>query len=155
MGAERQRFGLDTNVLIYAIEAGGAAKTAHAETIVRRAVATRRCVLTVQNIGEFYAACVRKRRAAPEAAAVRAAGFGDLFATAAAGMDEVRTALAEAAAGRFSYWDALLLATLARAGCSVLLSEDMADGVTLAGVTVRDPFAADTLPDEIEALLAS
>jgi predicted nucleic acid-binding protein len=70
-------------------------------------------------------------------------------------MDEARAALAEAAAGRFSYWDALLLATLGRAGCSVLLSEDMADGARLAGVTVRDPFAADTLPDEIEALLAS
>ena len=122
---------------------------------MRRAVATRRCVLTVQNIGEFYAACVRKRHAAPAAAAVRAAGFGDLFATVPAGMDEARTALAEAAAGRFAYWDALLLATLGRAGCSVLLSEDMKDGAMLAGVTVRDPFAGDALPDAIEALLAS
>ena len=153
MSADRRRFGLDTNILIYAVEAGGGEKAVRAEAIVRRAVATRRCVLTVQNIGEFYAACVRKRHATPAAAAARAAGYGDLFATVAAGMDEARVALAEAAAGRFSYWDALLLATLGRAGCSMLLSEDMTDGATLDGVTVRDPFAGEELPANIEAML--
>jgi predicted nucleic acid-binding protein len=135
--------------------AGGGEKCRRAELIVRRAVATRRCVLSLQNIGEFYAACVRKRHAPPEAAAARASDFGRLFATAAASMDEVRLALAEAAAGRFSYWDALLLATLGRAGCGVLLSEDMQDGAALAGVIVRDPLAGVRLPDEVEALLAS
>ena len=155
MNAEQRRFGLDTNVLIHAVEAGGADRTQRAERIVRRAVATRRCILTVQNIGEFYADCVRKRHASPSAAAVRAAGFGDLFATTAAGMDEVRAALVEAAAGRFSYWDALLLVTLGRAGCSVLLSGDMADGAGLAGVTVRDPFAGGDVTEEIDALLAA
>lgn len=153
MSADRRRFGLDTNILVYAVEAGGGEKAVRAEAIVRRAVATRRCVLTVQNIGEFYAACVRKRHATPAAAAARAAGYGDLFATVAAGIDEARVALAEAAAGRFSYWDALLLATLGRAGCSMLLSEDMTDGATLAGVTVRDPFAGGELLAEIEAML--
>lgn len=153
MSVERRRFGLDTNVLIYAVEAGGADKAQRAEWVVRRAVATRRCILTVQNIGEFYAACVRKRHASPPAAATRAAGFGDLFATVAAGMDEVRAALVEAAAGRFSYWDALLLATLGRAGCAVLLSEDMADGAVLAGVSVRNPFAGGDASAEVDALL--
>ncbi len=121
---------------------------------MRRAVVSRRCVLAVQNFGEFYTACVRKRHASPPAAAAKAADFGALFATMAAGMDEVRLALAEAAAARFSYWDALLLATLGRAGCTVLLSEDMTDGAALAGVTVRNPFAGTELPEEVAALLA-
>lgn len=155
MSAERRRSGLDTNILIHAIEAGASEKGRRAELIVRRAVATRRCVLSLQTIGEFYAACVRKRRAAPEAAAARAGDFGRLFATVAATMDEVHLALSEAASGRFSYWDALLLATLGRAGCAVLLSEDLQDGAALAGVTVRDPLAGCRLPDEVEAMLAS
>jgi predicted nucleic acid-binding protein len=154
MSADRRRFGLDTNILVYAVEAGGGEKCRRAETIVRRAVATRRCVLALQNIGEFYTACVRKRRGSPEAVASRAGDFGRLFETAAASMDAVRAALAEAAAARFSYWDALLLATLGRAGCAVVLSEDMRDGAALAGVVVRDPFVGDRLPDEVEALLA-
>ena len=109
---------------------------------------------SIQNIGEFYHVCARKRQAPPEAAASRAAGYGQLFEVVAPGMDEVRVALVEAAAGRFSYWDALLLATLSRAGCAVLLSEDMRDGATLAGAAVRDPFAGGRLPAEVEALLA-
>jgi predicted nucleic acid-binding protein len=76
MNAERRRFGLDTNILIYTIEAGASEKGRRAELIVRRAVATRRCVLAVQNIGEFHAACVRKRRTARDAAAARAGDFG-------------------------------------------------------------------------------
>ena len=69
-------------------------------------------------------------------------------------MDDARTALGEAAAGRFSYWDALLLATLDRVGCAVVLSEDMGDGAVLGGVTVRDPLAGDGLPDDLRALLS-
>ena len=155
MGVDRRRFGLDTNVLIYAVEAGGGAKARQAEAMVRQAVATRRCVLAIQNIGKFYAACVRKRHAAPAAAAARAADLANLFTTVAAGIDEVRLALAEAAGGRFSYWDALLLATLGRAGCTVLLSEDMADGAQLGGITVRNPFVDGAPQTDIEALLAS
>ncbi|MFO1046552.1 MAG: hypothetical protein U1E52_01415 [Geminicoccaceae bacterium] len=60
MTVERRRIGLDTNALIYAIEAGGGEKAARAEAIVRRAVAIRRCLPTVQNVGELYAACVRR-----------------------------------------------------------------------------------------------
>lgn len=38
------------------------------------------------------------------------------------------------------YWDALLWATVRRAGCRYLLSEDFQDGRTLDGVTFVDPF---------------
>jgi len=47
------------------------------------------------------------------------------------------------------------LTTLGRAGCAVLLSEDMQDGAALAGVAVRDPLAGDRLPEDVEALLAA
>ena len=155
MSAERPRFGLDTNILIYAVEADAGEKGRRAEEVVRRAVATRRCMLTLQNLGEFYAACVRKRMGEPGTVAARADDLARLFPTAAASLDDVRLALAEAAAGHFSYWDALLLATLGRAGCAVLLSEDMQECVALSGVTVRNPLAGDRLPEAIEALLAS
>ena len=38
-------------------------------------------------------------------------------------------------------WDAVILAASARAGCSLLLSEDMHDGFAWGGVTVANPFA--------------
>jgi predicted nucleic acid-binding protein len=66
---------------------------------------------------------------------------------------DAEAALDVAAAGRFSYWDALLLTTLGRVGCTALLSEDMQDGADLAGVTVLNPFAGEVLPDRIATLL--
>ena len=154
MSADGPRFGIDTNVLIYAVEAGGGAKAERADLIVRRAAETKRGVLALQNIGEFYYAVVRKRLGRPEEAARRAARYMQLFALTEARAEDARTALGEAAACRYSYWDALLLTTLARAGCSVLLSEDMQDGAVLGGVTIRNPFVGDELPREIAALLA-
>lgn len=154
MSADQARFGLDTNILIYAVDARDASKTVRAGMIISRAAETRRCVLTLQNIGEFYHAVSRKRLGRPEQAARRAIRFMQLFPLAEARADDVKLAVNEAAAGRYSYWDALLLLTLARAGCSVLLSEDMHDGNSLAGVMVRNPFVGDELPAEIAGLLS-
>jgi predicted nucleic acid-binding protein len=63
-------------------------------------------------------------------------------------------ALADAVAGRASYWDALLVATAAEAGCELILSEDMADGTRLSGVEIHNPFgAASGLTARTRALL--
>lgn len=42
---------------------------------------------------------------------------------------------------QLSYWDALILTSARRSGCSVLYTEDLASGTTLTGVEIRDPFA--------------
>lgn len=56
--------------------------------------------------------------------------------------------------GRFGYWDALLLVTLERAGCTTVLSDDTGGGGMLGGVTVRNPFAGDRLSEEVDRLLS-
>ena len=43
---------------------------------------------------------------------------------------------------RLQSWDAMVLAAAAQAECRLLLSEDMQDGFTWRGVTVRNPFTA-------------
>ena len=66
---------------------------------------------------------------------------------------DVQRALESVALGHLSYWDGLMVATVGRAGCTVLLTEDMQDGAVHGGVTIRNPFAGERLPAEIEALL--
>jgi predicted nucleic acid-binding protein len=154
MTARVGRFGLDSNILVYAVEADAGEKGERAALIVRRAIATRRCVLTLQNIGEFYHVCARTRKAPAEAVARRAADYGQLFPVIEPRMEDSRLALAEAAAGRFSYWAALLLATLSRSGCTILLSEDMADGARLGSITVRNPLLGKGLPSDVAAMLS-
>ena len=42
---------------------------------------------------------------------------------------------------RISFWDALLVQTARRAGCTTLLTEDLQDGRRFDGIVVRNPFA--------------
>ncbi|HEX6014815.1 MAG TPA: PIN domain-containing protein [Geminicoccaceae bacterium] len=144
-----ERFGLDSNVLVYLADGRDPKRQGRAREIVARAGTTGRCLLSVQCLGEFYVVALRKGLAAQAAVDDLATLFPIASPTAA----DARAAVAAAVAGRFSYWDALLLATLGRAGCAVVLSEHMHDGATFAGVTVRDPFAGERLPGDLEALL--
>ena len=41
---------------------------------------------------------------------------------------------------KLSWWDSLIVASAQSQNCTVLLSEDMQDGATYGGVTVRSPF---------------
>jgi predicted nucleic acid-binding protein len=42
-----------------------------------------------------------------------------------------------------SWWDALIVAAAAQAGCGLLLTEDLHDGQDFDGVTVVNPFTHD------------
>ena len=67
----------------------------------------------------------------------------------------VRNALDAAAAGRASYRDALPVATAAAAGCTAILTEDLADGSLVRGVRILHPFAGGDLSSEAVALPAA
>ena len=43
---------------------------------------------------------------------------------------------------RLSYWDSLILATAQDAGCSVVYSENMQDGLRIGALTLHNPFKA-------------
>ena len=43
---------------------------------------------------------------------------------------------------RLSIWDAVILSAAPEAGCRLLLSEDLQEGLTWKGVTVTNPFSA-------------
>jgi predicted nucleic acid-binding protein len=79
----------------------------------------------------------------------------DVFRTVAASASAIRSALSSAASGKASYWDALLVATAAEAGCTTILTEDLTDGTTLLGVRIINPFGGSGLTSEAAALLAA
>jgi predicted nucleic acid-binding protein len=149
-----ERFTLDTNVLVYALDRRAGDRHRLARDVIGRAIFGD-CRLTLQAVSEFYAVAVRKRMVLPAEAHAQACDWLDSFATAAASAAAVRAALATAAAGRMSYWDALLLITAAEAGCTAILTDNLADGTTLHGVRVLNPFTGDALPAEVRQLLAA
>ncbi len=147
-----ERYSIDTNILVYAVDRGEGAKHLRALDIVDRSV-ERDCVLTVQALAEFIAAATRRRTLSKSDAIAQARGWMRLFPVVAGSASAFSTALTAFAAGRFGLWDALLLATASEAGCRIALSEDMGDGASLDGITVRNPLRGAALPDDLRPLL--
>ena len=134
------RFTLDSNLLVYSVDLDAGARHEAALSIVDEAPDAD-CWLTLQSLSEFYAAVTRKRIMPPAAAAAQVEDWLAIFRLVAITTNAIRAALANAAAGRASYWDALLVATAAEAGCKLVLSEDMTNRSMLGGVEIHNPFA--------------
>jgi predicted nucleic acid-binding protein len=146
------RFSLDANVLVYAADSRAGQRHTRALHILV-AAARRDCVLTLQALGEFFHTAACKRIVPRRDAAEQVRDLLDIFRTVTADGAAFRAALDWAERGTRSFWDGVLIATLASAGCEVLLSEDMQDGARFGGVTVLDPFVGDELPEVVAALL--
>ena len=98
--------------------------------------------LALQVVGEFQNVASRKLKAERAATARYALELFEGFETFPASWSAACTALNEMAAGGLSYWDALMLASAAETGCTVMLSEDMQDGAPLLALEIVNPFAA-------------
>lgn len=149
-----ERFTLDTNVLVYAADRDAGERHERALEIIERA-ARRPCTLTVQALGEFFAAATRKGIVARPEAGEQVRDWLELFPTAAADAEALEAAMGAAVDGRLSFWDAMLLATAERAGCTAVLSEDMGDGTSFGAVMIRNPFVRGSLPEHVAKLLGA
>ena len=129
----------DTNIFVYAADTRDALKQEIAQAIVPR-LRSRGARIALQVIGEFQNIALRKLKIPQSMAAERASFLLDGFATFPASRSAARAALAEMASGRLSYWDALMLASAAEAGCTAMLSEDMQDGARIFGLEIVNPF---------------
>lgn len=148
-----ETFTLDTNMLVYSVDGSAGSRHDIAKIIMERA-AIGPCCLTLQAISEFFFVVTRKGIMGRREAQPIAEAMIDLFPTVAVSTTAVRAALATASSGRASYWDALLVHTAAEAGCTAILTEDLAADTALAGLRVINPFAGATLSTAAEALLA-
>lgn len=132
------KFTFDANILVYAFDEADHRRPA-ARALLQQAIG-RDCILTVQSLGEFYVVATRKRKVAPDVALREVSRFRKVFQTIEADADCVEEAAKTSQWHRLQFWDAMLLATARRAGCSVVFSEDGHDGLNLNGVTLINPF---------------
>jgi predicted nucleic acid-binding protein len=145
---------IDANIFVYLLDAREPRKQGAALQLVPL-LQTRGATVALQCVGETYSALVRRLKRAPWEAAQAARNIMASFTTFGSSESAVERALAEAMAGRFSYWDALLLASAHEAGCSLCFSEDMADGARLGSVEVVHPFDSKGLSRRAREVLAA
>lgn len=146
------RITLDSNILIYAFDESEPEKQPIAHDLLWLAQ-SRGAVLTTTALGEFFWVATRKARVPPQRAHRTLSNLMTLFPVVGYGADALDAATRAVAAGRFSFWDAVILSTADEAGCNLCFSEDMKDGATLGGITVRNPFGAKGLSAAASAAL--
>jgi len=131
---------VDTNIWVYTVDAADPAKRQRALSVVGPE-SDDQLVVSSQVLAEFYAVVTRKLSTplAPETARTLLAQMAALPVV-AVDASLVMTALEASHAWDVSIWDALIVRAAERAGCSVLLSEDLADGRAYGSVRVVNPF---------------
>ena len=125
----------DTNVLLYLLSSDTKADKAEA-------LLAAGGVISVQVLNEFVSVAFRKLK-------MTWAEIRDVLATIRAICEVIpvtveihETGLAIAERYGLSFYDSLILAAAHQTGCRVVYSEDMQDGQTVQGVTIRNPFKA-------------
>jgi predicted nucleic acid-binding protein len=133
------RFTLDSNILIYAADSQGGRRHIDSLDLLRRAVRAD-CILTLQSLGEFFHATTRKGKLSATGAQAFIDDWRAVLPVHAADSDTLTDAINAVRRDTMSFWDAMLWAAARRAGCRLLLSEDLHDGQTMGGVRFVNPF---------------
>jgi predicted nucleic acid-binding protein len=132
----------DTNVLIYAVDRDEGLRHEQAAALLELAMRSGNCLQPLQSFSEFYNVLTRKIRVAAERAEAFITAWRGIFAVEAATIADLDHAMRAVREHQLSFWDALLWATVRRAGVAVLVSEDFQDGRVIEGVRIANPFVA-------------
>jgi predicted nucleic acid-binding protein len=108
--------------------------------LVERALRSRRGILLLQALAEFYSVATRKLRTPPDLARAFVHHQGAVLPVHGALAGDLDLAMASVQDHGLSFWDALLWATADRVGVRYLLTEDFQDGRRLGRVTFVNPF---------------
>jgi predicted nucleic acid-binding protein len=136
---------LDTSVLAYAEDTNGPAMKRAALAVVEK-LSPEQTLIPVQALAELFDVLVRKAGRSRERARDAVLSWGDSFPLIDTSPDVLRAATQLTTMHQLGWWDAVMLAAAADAGCRLLLSEDFQEGFTWNGVTVASPFAAERHP---------
>ena len=130
----------DTNVLVYAAVRQDERKSATAQELIRHALEVNHDgVISVQVVTEFANVMINRFEMSAKAVDEWVSQFYPLLATEVT-MDAVRNAMCIKEEYGIQYYDALIIATAEKLGCTEIVSEDLNDGQLYHGMAVVNPF---------------
>ncbi|MDM0031257.1 PIN domain-containing protein [Variovorax sp. J22P271] len=132
----------DTNVLVYAVDAGDPARREIAIDRFARAVKDDAVLLSTQVLQEFYNITTRKLKP-PLSPREAASQLGQLaaFQVIGATAESVLAATELVQKHRLQWWDALILEAALRGNADVLVSQDGQHGQRFGKLVVENPFS--------------
>lgn len=135
----RESLTFDANMLVYAadIEAGERHRVAKE---LLRSVRRPEGVLTIQALAEFYTVTTRKGLLPPAVATGFVRGWCDVYKVVSVDDVALFKAIKVVQKHKISFWDGMLWAAADRAGCSVIVTENMQNLRELEGILILNPF---------------
>jgi predicted nucleic acid-binding protein len=143
MSDEKALSFVDTNVLVYAFDKSNSPKKQAAQRLMNELMEDDLLRVSTQVLQELFVALtgkVSQRCSSEEALAV----LEDLTAWPVMVVDyaAIRAAVGLADQAQLSFWDAVVVVAAARAGATVLYTEDVNAGQEILGVRISNPFAS-------------
>lgn len=141
MNADERVF-IDTNVLVYLQSIDDEPKRAQAEKIVN---AYRDAIISTQVLNELASVLVKKKKVQPGKVHSIITGTAGAFYVREINVSTIVAALAlmEETGSQIAYYDSLIVCSALEAGCSLLFTEDMTDGMVVRGkLKIINPFRA-------------
>ncbi len=139
-GATRHpRTFFDANILLYCEDSAHPAKQVRAVELVLEHLRRKTGVVSLQVLQEYFVNATRKL-GMDAVLARRKVEIYTHFHVVEPSAGDILSAIDLHLLRRFSYWDALILYSAKRSGCSVLLTEDLQHGQVIDGVRIVNPF---------------
>ena len=135
------RYFVDTNILMYALDKAAGEKHDRAKTLVEELWRDRTGVVSTQVLQELSVNLRKKSRRPLDAKATREI-VADYLAwqVVVNGGESILEALDLEAGYQISFWDALVVQAAQASGAEVLYSEDLSDGQAYGSVRVVNPL---------------
>jgi predicted nucleic acid-binding protein len=127
------------DIFIYAQDAGSPNKQRKSREIIAQLSDSGDGVISTQVMQEFFVATTRKLGVEPLVAKGVLKTFS-VFEVVLVSATLIHEAIDCSILNQLSFWDSLILAAAASAGCSTVFSEDLASGQTILGVRVQNPL---------------
>lgn len=130
---------LDSNILVYAHDAGSPERQRRSREVIAQLADSGGGVISTQVMQEFFVAATRKLGVPPLAAKAVLKTL-NVFEVVQVSPELVHEAIDCSVLNTLSFWDALILAAAASAGCNSVYTEDLGRGQVILGVEIRNPF---------------
>ena len=136
------RFFLDTDVFVYSFDGSAPQKAQRAAQLIRRAIATRKGIVSYQVVQEFFNVALRRfaqPMAVTDAEQYLATVFRPLLAIHSSPA-LYAGALRLSGMHSLSWYDSLIVAAAIEGGSALLYSEDLQHGQRFGSLRVENPF---------------
>ena len=133
---------IDTNIFVYAAGMHDEEKARISDRLIQHLTGNRTGVISFQVVHEFLNVALRKfaPRYTPEDARQYIADVFRPLLIVHSSLDLCSDAMEIFTRYKLSWYDSLLIAAAAEAGCSTLYTEDMQHGAVIRGVKIVNPF---------------